>query len=88
MIDSFTMFSLAPRSESTMKQNCVAQVASLPCGGALAASYHVTSRIFYPGHVRCLDNGLMSLTCEHAFEAVYLNALGFLEKLEAEENFQ
>jgi hypothetical protein len=52
----------------------------------IVATHQVASRIYYPFHVSSMDErGFCPHSSPQAFDALYQNALGFLEKMAAEE---
>lgn len=55
----------------------------------ILATRQIASRIYYPFHVSSMEErGFCPHSSPHAFDALYQNALGFLEKVQAEETFQ
>jgi len=77
------------KRENHMKQNRVIEPVSLSRPSGVAVSHHVAVRVFFPGHVVCMDELSSDYPAsDHAFEAIYRNALGFLEKIAAEEGFR
>ena len=79
----------AGKGVAPMRQTQRCQERHLNQEVCVLGSHHISSRIYYPAFVSIMnEKGFMPHASAHAFDALYQNALGFLEKLNDEEIFQ
>lgn len=59
------------------------------CPGSVAASAHVASRVLFPAYLAPVDDEIASSqSSTHAFDAVYRNAMDYLDKINHEDGLQ
>jgi len=82
-------FDILSGKEGFMNRNRKTQLTVREPVCSILASDHIATRVYYPGRVfRLSRNEVDPRTSLQDFEAVYENAMGFLEKIQSDEAFQ
>lgn len=89
MTDSLTPFKRPSSQEEQMSQVRRVEEMQISNVRSISATHHVSSRIYFPFHLYSMDErGFCPHSSPQAFDALYQNALGFLEKVRSEDIFQ